>query len=102
MSEQSGVPNDAADNMVTVGAFPDPSTAQLARTALEAAGIPVFVQGENANGLIPVAFFARVQVRAQDEAAAREVMEASELNPASFEEVTEAELADEAGDAGVE
>ena len=98
MNQQSE-PTFAADNLVTVAAFPDPATAHMARTALEAAGIPVFLQGENANNLIPVAFFARVQVRPEDEPAAREVLTASDLAPASLEDVTAAE---EAGEHGVE
>ena len=97
MNEQSQANTNAANTLVTVGEFPDPATAQVARTALEAAGIPVFLQGENANNLIPVAFLARVQVRAEDEAAAREVLTASDLDPASLEEVIAAEEADEQG-----
>ena len=98
MNEQSQPTQPAAaDRLVTVAAYPDPATAQLARTVLETAGIPVFLQGENANNLIPVAFFARIQVRAMDEAAARDVLTASDLSPASLEEVTAAEEADEQG-----
>ena len=83
------------DEMVTVAAFPDPVTASLARAALESANIPVFLQGENANSLLPVAFLARVQVRPEDEAAARAVLNAFEANPESIADVTAAELADE-------
>lgn len=98
MNQQSKARNeDEASRLVTVGAFPDPATAQMARTALEAAGIPVFLQGENANNLIPVAFFARVQVRSEDEEAARDVLTAGDLDPATLEEVTAAEEADEQG-----
>ena len=46
--------------------FPDPATAHVARMALESANIEVFLQGENANNLLPIAFGARVMVRPQD------------------------------------
>lgn len=84
------------EEMVTVAAFPDPATANLARAALEAADIPVFLHGENANSLLPVAFLARVQVHPGDEAAARAVLAAFEANPESVADVTAAEIADEA------
>lgn len=89
------VQSNALDGFVTVGTFPEPATANLARTALESAGIASFLQGENANNLIPMAFTARLQVRAADEAAAREVLSAAELTPESFEGVTAAEMAGE-------
>lgn len=81
--------------VVTVGIFPEPASAQVARAVLEAEGIPAFLQGENANGLLPVAFSSRLQVRAEDEAAARKVLAGAERQPASQEEVLEAEIADE-------
>ncbi|MFC6646653.1 putative signal transducing protein [Granulicella cerasi] len=86
MSETTG------NNLVTVATYPEPASAQVALSALEAAGISGFLQGENANGLIPVAFTARLLVRAEDEAAALEVLGAQD---ASLEEVTAAELAGE-------
>ncbi len=67
----------------------------MARTALESEGIPVFLQGEGANVLIPVAFSAQLQVRAEDEVVAREVLQAAVDSPESMEDVTAAELADE-------
>lgn len=79
------------EELVTVADFPDPATAHVARTALESAGIAVFLQGENANNLLPVAFGARVMVRPQDEAAARELLADFETQPETFESVTEAE-----------
>lgn len=85
----------ATENLVTVAEFAEPASANVARTVLESAGIPVFVQGENANSLIPVAFMARVQVRASDEDAAREVLAGASLSPESIEDVTAAEIADE-------
>ncbi len=89
--EQGG----ALDNFVTIATFPEPATANLARTALESAGIPSFLQGENANNLIPMAFNSRLQVRASDESAAREVLSSAELTPETLEGVTAAEVADE-------
>ncbi len=85
----------SGDELVTVAEFPDPATANMARSALESANIEVFLQGEIANSLLPVAFGARVMVRPQDEAAARALLAAFEAQPVSFEDVTEAETADE-------
>lgn len=85
---------------VTVAEFPDPATANVARMALESAGIPVFLQGENANSLLPVAFEARIQVRPEDEAAARRVLADFEADPATFESVSEAEAESELGPNG--
>lgn len=61
---------------VTVAKFYDPSEAQMAKSALEAEGIAVFLQGENANSLMPMAFRAALQVSRKDEAAAKELLEA--------------------------
>ena len=83
------------EDLVTVADFPDPATAHVARMALESANIEVFLQGENANNLLPVAFGARVMVRPENEAAARAVLADFEAQPVSFEDVTEAEAADE-------
>jgi hypothetical protein len=93
-AEAAGSP---AEDLVTVGVFPDPMTANLARTELEAAGIASFLQGENANNLIPIAFLAQLQVRPEDEAAAREVLRAPDDAPESVDEVTAAEIATEGG-----
>ncbi len=86
------------EELVTVANFPDPVTANIARTALESEGVPVFLQGEQANSLLPVAFEARVQVRPEDEAQARQVLADFEAEPESLESVTRAEVADEAGE----
>jgi 2-methylcitrate dehydratase PrpD len=85
------------DELVTVAVLPDPSTANMARMVLDAAGITSFLQGENANNLIPIAFSARLQVRPQDERAAREVLQSAETAPESMESVTAAEMAGEDG-----
>jgi hypothetical protein len=87
------IANDS--ELVTIATFPEPMEANMARTALESAGIDVFVRGETANSLIPVAFAAQLQVRKQDETAAREVLNAANDNPETMESVTAAEIADE-------
>lgn len=86
------------EELIPIAGFPDPATAHVARTALESAGIDVFLQGENANNLLPVAFGARVMVRPADEARAREILAAFEAQPVSFEDVSAAEEAGEAAD----
>ncbi len=85
------------EELVTVAEFADPATGNVARSAIESANIPVFMQGENANSLIPVAFGVRVQVRPQDEAAARQVLADFEAAPETLESVTRAERDDEFG-----
>ena len=85
----------SSEELVTVAEFPDPATAHVARTALESANIEVFLQGENANNLLPIAFGARVMVRPEQESAARAVLADFEAQPVSFEDVAEAETADE-------
>ncbi len=67
----------------------------MARTALESEGIPVFLQGESANVMIPIAFSAQLQVRAEDEAAARAILQAAVDTPESMEDVTAAEIENE-------
>jgi Putative prokaryotic signal transducing protein len=84
-----------SEGLVTVAEFPDPMTANMARMALDAAGITSFLQGENANNLIPVAFASRLQVRPEDEAAAREVLASPSEAPETEEDVTAAEIANE-------
>jgi hypothetical protein len=86
---------DQQDELVTIATFPEPMEANMARSALEAAGIPVFLVGETANSMIPVAFSSQLQVRATDEAAARGLLEAMNDAPESLESVTAAEIAAE-------
>jgi Putative prokaryotic signal transducing protein len=62
------------DKFVTVGKFLEPINAQMAKGALEAAGIECFLQGENANSLLALAFRARLLVHQQDEETAREIL----------------------------
>jgi hypothetical protein len=84
-----------SEDLVTVATFPEPMEANMARSAVESAGIDVFLQGETANSLIPVAFSARLQVRPEDEAAARAILDGLDTAPESLESVTAAEIADE-------
>ena len=62
------------DKFVTVGKFLEPTYAQMAKGMLESAGIECFLQGENANSLLALAFGARLLVHKQDEAAARQLL----------------------------
>ena len=96
MSEETAV--GAQDELVTIATFPEPMEASMARSALEAAGIDVFLQGETANNMIPVAFSSQLQVRPEDEAAARSLLDAMDDAPESLESVTAAEIAAEEQD----
>jgi hypothetical protein len=68
--------------LVTVGRYFNPVQAHGSRMALEAAGIASWVSDESGGGFYGVGIGARLQVRAQDEAAAREVLDAAPV-PAS-------------------
>jgi hypothetical protein len=81
--------------LVTIANFPEPAEANMARSILEAAGIQVFLQGENANSLFPVAFETQLQVRGDDESAARALLNSAETAPESLADVTAAEIAGE-------
>jgi len=83
------------EDLITVATFPEPMEANMARSALESAGIGVFLQGETANSLLPVAFSSRLQVRREDEAAARAILNSLTDAPESLESVTAAEIAAE-------
>jgi hypothetical protein len=64
---------------VTVAEFIEPVYAQMAKGALESAGIECFLQGEHINNLQMGAIFsAALQVHRQDEEAAREILDASD------------------------
>ena len=60
--------------LVTIARFLEPVNAQMAKSVLQSAGIASFLQGENANSMMAFAFRARLQVRREDEAAARELL----------------------------
>jgi hypothetical protein len=95
MSEETVV--DGQDELVTIATFPEPMEANMARSALEAADIEVFLRGETANSMIPVAFTSQLQVRSKDEEAARHLLDAMNNAPESLESVTAAEIAAEKG-----
>ncbi len=80
------------EGMVTVGRFESPVEAQMAKGMLESAEIECDLVGENVNYLLPAAFRVRLQVRLEDEAAARELL----AWPAS-----DASTEDSAGSAGI-
>jgi hypothetical protein len=67
-------PDTDPDKFVTVGKFLEPVNAQMAKGLLESAGIECFLQGENANSLLALAFRARLLVHKQDEETAREML----------------------------
>src|SRR5215469_13729137 len=81
--------------LVTVAIFAEPISANMARMALDSAGISSFLQGENANSLIPPAFAAQLQVRPEDEELAREVLASAETAPEFLEQETASEMAGE-------
>ncbi|MGP8259301.1 MAG: DUF2007 domain-containing protein [Acidobacteriaceae bacterium] len=62
------------EGLVIVGRFENSVEAQMAKGVLESAGVESFLVGENANNMLPAAFRVRLQVRVEDEAAARELM----------------------------
>ena len=61
----------APEGLVTVARFESPVEAQIAKGMLESAGIETFLVGENVNNLLQAAFRVRLQVRREDERAAR-------------------------------
>ncbi len=74
MDELDSRKKEDQGRLVMVARFLQPVRVQLAKGALESAGIECFVQGENANAMLAFAFRARLMVRAEDEAVAREVL----------------------------
>jgi hypothetical protein len=91
MAEKSQDPEE----YVTVAEFMEPAFAQMAKGALESAGIECFLEGEHANSMISLAFWAQLQVHRQDEVAARLILDESEDASA---EASTAERASEAAD----
>jgi hypothetical protein len=77
-------PIDEFEQIVTVARFISAAEAQSARTALEDAGIAASVTDEVLGGMYGVAVGSRLQVRASDEAAAREMLGAA---PASGDDL---------------
>jgi hypothetical protein len=62
------------EGMATVRRFESPVEAQIAKGMLESAGVESSLVGEHANQLIQSAFRVRLQVKAEDEAAARALL----------------------------
>jgi hypothetical protein len=62
------------EGLATVARFEDPLEAQMAKGMLESAGVECFMVGENVNNLLGAAFRVRVQVRAEDAALARQLL----------------------------
>jgi hypothetical protein len=79
-------PDDVAvvegQSLVTVGRFSNPVHAHASRMALESAGLQSWVTDEAGGGLYGNVIGARLQVRAQDETAARELLDSDPV-PAS-------------------
>lgn len=71
-------PTQDPKEYVTVAEFIEPVFAQMAKGALESAGIECFLEGEHANSMIGAAFWAQLQVHRQDEDAARLILDESE------------------------
>ncbi len=71
--------HDHREDMVPVAGFRDPTEAQFARGMLEAAGVECLMQGENANALYPGALRVRLQVKLEDEPAARALLSDAEI-----------------------
>ncbi len=69
---------DEAEEMVTVAKFMEPTEAQMAMGMLQSAGIESLLVGENANNLLALAFRVRLQVRHEDEAAARALLDSAD------------------------
>ena len=64
----------APEGLVAVGSYESPVEAQIARGMLESAGVESFLVGQNANELLQAAFRVWLQVRVEDEEAARELL----------------------------
>ncbi len=67
------------DRLVMVGRFLDPSEAQFAKGMLESAGVECFLQGANANAIVPLAFRVRLSVRQADHDTAIVLLAEAEL-----------------------
>jgi hypothetical protein len=81
---------NSSDELVTVGKFLAPTEAQIAKGMLESAGIECYLQGENANNMLALAFRSRLRVRRIDAEAAYQLLSATEdenwlLRPGSFD-----------------
>lgn len=79
-----------SEEYVTVAEFIEPVYANMAKGALESAGIECLLQGEHtANLQMGAVFAAALQVHRRDEEAAREILDASEAEPEASESTDE-------------
>ena len=84
MTDTQLEPLQDPEQYVTVAEFIEPVYAQMAKGALESAGIECFLQGEHINNLqMGVVFPSELQVHQRDERAAREILDASEAEAAA-------------------
>lgn len=74
MQAEAGRGSEQRDAMVEVARFESPVEAQIAKGMLESAGIECELTGEHANTMIQSAFSVQLEVKAGDEAAARELL----------------------------
>jgi hypothetical protein len=72
-----------AEEMVTVERFESPTEAQMAKGMLESAGVACFLAGENVNSLMSGVLTVQLQVKAEDEGAAREMLAGAERGDVS-------------------
>lgn len=75
-----GVDVVESDPTVTIANFFSPTEAHALRMALEAAGIPAWVADEGAGTMYGAGIGARLQVRAEDESTAREILSAAPVS----------------------
>ena len=64
--------------LVVVRRFESPVEAQMAKGMLDSVGLECWLVGENVNSLLQAAFRVQIQVRAEDEAQARAMLEEGE------------------------
>lgn len=75
--------------LVTIGRYFTPHEAHGLRMALEEASLPAWVSEESGGAMFGVGIGSRLQVRAEDEAAARAVLEAAALPASAAPSLTE-------------
>ncbi len=88
-NEASEIQQERDEKLVEVGRFLDPAEAHMARGLLESAGIECFLQGEDANAIVPMAFRTALRVRAEDAEAAQGLIGSAER--AEGEDISEGE-----------
>lgn len=75
--------------LVTIGRYFTPHEAHGLRMALEEANLPAWVSDESGGAMFGVGIGSRLQVRAEDEAAARAILEAAALPASAAPSLTE-------------